>query len=43
MGACAVLAIGSLRLLVRTLPSVEWDSEMYFSVGLDPRAAAWCS
>jgi microcystin degradation protein MlrC len=40
MGACAVLAIGSLRLLVRTFPSVEWDSEMYFSVGLDPRAAS---
>jgi microcystin degradation protein MlrC len=39
MGACAVLAIGSLRLLVRTLPSLEWDSEMYYSVGLDPRAA----
>ena len=39
MGACAVLASGSLRLVVRTLPSVEWDSEMYFSVGLDPRAA----
>jgi microcystin degradation protein MlrC len=39
MGTCAVLAIGSLRLLVRTFPSVEWDSEMYFSVGLDPRAA----
>jgi microcystin degradation protein MlrC len=39
MGASAVLAIGALRLLVRTLPSVEWDSEMYFSVGLDPHAA----
>jgi microcystin degradation protein MlrC len=40
MGPCAVIGIGSLRLLVRTLPSLEWDSEMYFSVGLDPRAAA---
>jgi microcystin degradation protein MlrC len=39
MGPSAVLAIGSLRLLVRTFPSVEWDTEMYFSVGLDPRAA----
>jgi microcystin degradation protein MlrC len=40
MGPSAVLAIGSIRLLVRTLPSVEWDREMYLSVGLDPRAAA---
>ena len=39
MGPSAVLAIGSLRVLVRTLPSVEWDSEMYFSVGLVPPAA----
>jgi microcystin degradation protein MlrC len=39
MGASAVLAIGSLRVLVRTFPSLEWDSEMYFSQGLDPRAA----
>lgn len=40
MGASAVLAVGSLRVLVRTLPSMEWDREMYLSVGLDPRAAA---
>lgn len=40
MGPTAVLAIGSIRLLVRTFPSLEWDTEMYFAVGLDPRAAA---
>jgi microcystin degradation protein MlrC len=40
MGPTAVLAIGSIRLLVRTSPSVEWDTEMYFSLGLDPGAAA---
>jgi microcystin degradation protein MlrC len=40
MGPCAVIGIGSLRLLVRTFPSLEWDSEMYLSVGLDPGAAA---
>jgi microcystin degradation protein MlrC len=40
MGPSAVIAIGSLRVLVRTSPSLEWDSQMYFSVGLDPRAAA---
>jgi len=40
MGPAAVIGIGSLRLLVRTWPSLEWDTEMYFSVGLDPRAAA---
>jgi microcystin degradation protein MlrC len=39
MGTCAVFGIGSLRVLVRTFPSLEWDSQMYFSVGLDPRAA----
>jgi microcystin degradation protein MlrC len=40
MGPSAVIGVGSLRLLVRTFPSLEWDSEMYFSVRLDPRAAA---
>lgn len=40
MGPTAVLAIGSLRILVRTNPSLEWDTQMYFSLGLDPRAAA---
>jgi microcystin degradation protein MlrC len=39
MGPCAVFAIGSLRVLVRTYPSLEWDRQMYGSVGLDPRAA----
>jgi microcystin degradation protein MlrC len=40
MGQCAVLGLGAVRLLVRTSPSLEWDSQMYFSVGLDPRDAA---
>jgi microcystin degradation protein MlrC len=40
MGPTAVLAIGSIRLLVRTAPSLEWDSQMYFSVGLDLTQAA---
>lgn len=40
MGLSAVVAIGSLRLVLRSLPSFEWDSEMYFSMGLDPRTAA---
>lgn len=40
MGPSAVFATGSIRLLVRTLPAMEWDTQMYFSVGLDPRAAA---
>jgi microcystin degradation protein MlrC len=39
MGPSAVIAIGSLRVLVRSLPSLEWDSQMYYSMGLDPRAA----
>jgi microcystin degradation protein MlrC len=40
MGPSAVLAIGSIRVLVRTWPSIEWDREMYASMGLDPEAAA---
>jgi microcystin degradation protein MlrC len=40
MGPTAVLAIGSIRLLVRTQPSTEWDTAMYLSQGLDPREAA---
>lgn len=40
MGPTAVLAIGSIRLLVRSHPSTEWDTAMYFSQGLDPREAA---
>ncbi len=40
MGPTAVLAIGSIRLLVRSHPSTEWDTAMYLSQGLDPRQAA---
>lgn len=40
MGPTAVLAIGSIRLLVRSNPSTEWDTAMYLSQGLDPRQAA---
>ncbi|WP_129780494.1 M81 family metallopeptidase [Peristeroidobacter soli] len=40
MGRTVVLAVGALRLLVRTLPSFEWDVAMYLSQGLDPAAAA---
>ena len=39
MGPSAVIGIGAIRLLVRTAPSLEWDSQMYYCVGLDPRAA----
>ena len=40
MGATAVLGIGSIRILVRTQPSSEWDTAMYRSQGLEPEAAA---
>lgn len=40
MGKTAVLAVGSLRILVRTMPSFEWDVAMYLSQGLDLTAAA---
>lgn len=40
MGLTAVLAIGAIRLLLRSLPSIEWDPAMYEAVGLDPTAAA---
>ncbi len=40
MGPSAVLAIGSIRVVVRTWPSIEWDREMYSTMGLDPRSAA---
>ncbi len=40
MGLTAVLAIGSIRLCVRSLPSFEWDPAMYYAVGLDPKDAA---
>ncbi|HEY0942735.1 MAG TPA: M81 family metallopeptidase [Steroidobacter sp.] len=40
MGKTAVLAVGALRILVRVMPSFEWDVAMYLSQGLDPAAAA---
>lgn len=40
MGSTAVLALGSIRILVRTMPSFEWDVAMYLSQGLDLSAAA---
>jgi len=39
-GPTAVIAIGDLRLALRTLPSFEWDTAMYTSVGLPLRQAA---
>jgi microcystin degradation protein MlrC len=42
MGPSAVLAIGAIRLLVRSQPSMEWDTGMYVSQGLDPASAALC-
>lgn len=42
MGATAVLGIGGIRVLVRSRPSMEWDTGMYLSQGLDPGAAALC-
>ncbi len=40
MGLTAVLAIGDIRLCLRSLPSFEWDPAMYYALGLDPKDAA---
>ena len=40
LGLAAVLAIGSIRLAVRSLPGFEWDTGLFTSVGLDLRDAA---
>jgi microcystin degradation protein MlrC len=40
MGLTAVLAIGDIRLVLKSLPSLEWDPSVYQSVGLDPADAA---
>lgn len=40
MGPTAVLAIGGIRLLLRSHPSTEWDTAMYRSQGLEPATAA---
>jgi microcystin degradation protein MlrC len=36
MGPTAVLQIGSIRLIVRSVPAMEWDVNMFLSQGLDP-------
>lgn len=40
MGSSAVLAIGGIRLLLRSQPSMEWDKAMYASQGLPLEDAA---
>jgi microcystin degradation protein MlrC len=40
MGPSAVIAIGGIRLLLRSQPSMEWDKAMYESQGLPLRDAA---
>jgi microcystin degradation protein MlrC len=40
MGITAVLAVGALRIAIRSLPGMEWDTGIYTSVGLDLRRAA---
>ncbi|MEJ0085289.1 MAG: M81 family metallopeptidase [Pseudomonadota bacterium] len=40
MGKTAVLALGAIRILVRSLPSFEWDVAMYLSQGLELAAAS---
>ena len=40
MGLTAVLAIGSIRLNLRSIPHFEWDVGIHKSVGLDPARAA---
>ncbi len=39
MGPTAVIAIGAIRLLLRSQPSMEWDTGDVHSQGLDPREA----
>ena len=40
MGLTVVLAIGSIRVNLRSIPHFEWDLGIHKSVGLDPAAAA---
>lgn len=40
LGLTAVLAIGDIRLAIRSLPGLEWDTGLFTSVGLDLRHAA---
>lgn len=39
MGLTVVVAIGSIRLVLRSLPAIEWDVGGYSSQGLDPDEA----
>lgn len=39
MGLTAVLAIGNIRLCIRSLPSSDTDRAVYYAVGLDPMDA----
>jgi microcystin degradation protein MlrC len=39
MGPSAVLALGSIRLLVMSAPTYDWGDDQYRAVGLDPGAA----
>ncbi len=38
-GPTAVLAAGALRVVVRSVPGMEWDTGVFRSVGLDPAQA----
>ena len=39
-GLTAVVAIGDIRLVLRSHPAFEWDTGLYFAFGLDIRRAA---
>ncbi len=39
MGPSAVLAVGSIRLLVMSIPTYDWGDDQYRAAGLDPSAA----
>ena len=39
MGPSAVLAVGSIRLLVMSNPTYDWGDDQYRSAGLDPATA----
>ena len=41
MGASAVLAVGSIQLLVMSRSTYDWCDEQYRSAGLDPSLAKW--
>lgn len=40
MGLSVVLAIGSIRVNIRSIPHFEWDLGIHHSMGLDPASAA---